>query len=498
MTVSLLVATMPVIILLDRSLSMWRQIIHKDERVRIIDFAFKAVSAILDYFKENFHSEFVTLQAFSSSMLKLPPSYDEIKKRLATLNSSDKSDIIKCLKTLIRSYHNDSSSYQPLNLIVISDGLFSVPNTVENQCESVLFPFPCRVYWLLLNSYESIHHRIDPLKTFFCDPAHAFELMYTLENGITSSSVAEMATLVCASHFLPYTGMLRFGFKESEISLFPPPSLTLFESKVNFLALDLPKSYRICENLSDTFPEELNIFGFLHSKDAQCTPCLTRHLILDSKRISLACASSLEKLPTEPLEDLTKQASLRVILYTSLLHSEKVAVVKLRTDWFAYIFASNEDPKKRNFNLVLSVLPPGAVNPTLGPMGRIGCIETVQLPIREQEFSYSTATSHIWLKYDTLLGDITKLQRYAKRMSDRQPAFLTELNKLKNAAYCYGYYELLDVIKQALTDEKNSATDQKSGEFLEYVLKQLETSQPEQEIVSGGFEFSIQPGRHAK
>ena len=487
---------MPVIILLDRSLSMWRQITHRDERVRVIDFAFKAVSAILDYFKENFQSEFVTLQAFSSSLQKMPASYDEIKKRLATFVSSDKSDIVKCLKALIRSYHAESSSYQPLNLIVISDGLFSAPNTVENLCESVLFPFPCRVYWLFINNYESIQHRIDPLRQFFCDPSQAFELIYTLENGTTSSSVAEMATQICTSQFFPYNGMLRFGFKESEISLFPPPSLTLFESKVNFIALDLPKSYRICENLSDTFPEELNIFGFLHSKDTQCTPCLTRHLILDSKRISLACSSPFEKLPaTEPLEDLTKQPSLRVILHTALLHSEKVAVVKLRPDWFAYIFAINEDPKKRNFNLVLSVLPPGAVNPTLGPMDRIGCVESPQLPIREQEFSYSTATAHIWLKYDTLLGDITKLQRYAKRMSDRQPAFLSELNKLKNAAYCYGYYELLDLIKLALTEEKSSATDQRSGEFLDYVLKQLESSQPGQEIVSGGFEFSA---RHAK
>ena len=487
---------MPVIILLDRSLSMWRQITYKDERVRVIDFAFKAVSALLDYFKDNFQCEFVTLQAFSSSMQKLPASYDDIKKRLATLVSSDKSDIVKCLKALIRSYHAESSSYQPLNLIVLSDGLFSAPNTLENPSESVLFPFPCRVFWLFLNSYESIQHRIDPLRQYFSDQSHAFEFIYTLESGITSSSVAEMATQVCTTHFVPYNGMLRFGFKESEISLFPPPSLALFESKVNFLALNLHKSYRVCENLSDSFPEELNIFGFLHNKDTQCTPCLTRHLILDSKRISLACTSQFEKQPkTEPIEDLTKQPSLRVILHTSLLNSEKVAVVKLRTDWFAYIFATNDDPKKRNFSLVLSVLPPGAVNPTLGQMDRIGCVETPQLPIREQEFSYSTATSHIWLKYDALLSDIAKLQRYAKRLSDRQPAFLSELNKLKNAAYCYGYYDLLDVIKQALKEEKSSAADQRSGEFLDYILKQLESSQAGREIVADGFELST---RHAK
>ncbi|KAI6652599.1 hypothetical protein LOD99_4384 [Oopsacas minuta] len=490
---------MPVIILLDRSLSMWRQISNIDERVRVFDFACKVVATIFDYFKENFQFEFVTLATFSSGVVKMPAgSYEEIRKRLSCYAFGDKSDIVKCIKQFIRGYHYDWSSYQPLNLIIISDGLFSPPNILENPIESILFPFPCRVYWYFLNNYETIQHRIEPLKNFFRDPTHAFEYLYTLENTITSTNVVELATQLCASQFLPFNGMLRFGFKESEISLFPPPSLTLFESNVDFLTNEISKSYRICGNLCQTFPEELNIFGFIHSKDAQFTPCLTRHLILDSKRVSLSCSNSLEKQPVDFQEDLTKQPSLRVILYTSLLRSEKVAVVKLRPDWFAYIFATNDDSKKRSINLVLSVLPPGASNPLLGPMDRIGCIEKPQIPIRDHEFSYSSGTSHIWLKYDTLHTDITKLQRYAKKMTERQSAFLSELNKLKNAAYCYGYYELLDVIRQTLTEEKNSAVDQKSAEFLEYVLKQLETAQPGKEIVSGGFEFSVQAQRHTK
>ena len=488
---------MPVIILLDRSLSMWRQIANRDERIRVFDFACKAVATIFDYFKENFQFEFVTINTFSSGIVKMPGTYEEIKKRLSCIAFGDKSDIVKCIKQFIRVYHHDWSSYQPLNLIVISDGLFSSPNTVENPIESILFPFPCRVFWCFINSYETIQHRIEPLKKFFRDPTLAFEFLYTLENGITTTNVVEMATQLCASQFLPYNGILWFGFRESEISLFPPPSLTLFESNVDFLTYEIPKSYRVCTNLYQTFPEELNIFGFIHSKDAQSTPCLTRHLILDSKRVNISC-NSFEKQQIDIQEDLTKQSSLRVILYTSLLKCDKVAVVKLRPDWFAYIFASNDESKKRTINLVLSVLPPGVSNPLLGDIDRLGCIEKPQIPIREQEFSYSSGTAHIWLKYDFLLADITKLQRYAKKMSERQSAFLFELNKLKNAAYCYGYYELLDVIKQTLTDEKNSAVEQKSAEFLEYVLKQLETAQPEKEIVSGGFEFGVQPQRHIK
>lgn len=489
---------MPVIILLDRSLSMWRQITHRDERVRVFDLACKAVTTIFDYLKDQFHFEFVTVETFSSNVVKLSGSYEEIKKRLLSVTSADKSDIVKCIKMFIRGYHHDWSSYQPLNLVIISDGLFSLPNTLEHPLQSILFPFPCRVYWCLINNFETIQHRIEPLKPYFRDSSHSFEFLYTLENVITSPTVIEMATQLCASQFLPYSGMLRFGFKESEISLFPPPALTLFESNVDFLTFDIPKSYHICGNLFQIFPEELNIFGFIHSKDAQFTPCLTRHLILDSKRASLACSSQSDKQPIEFQEDLTKQPSLRAILYTSLLRSEKVAVVKLRADWFAYIFATNDESKKRSINLILSVLPPSASNPLLGAMDRIGSFDKAKIPLREQEFSYSSGTSHIWLKYDTLLTDITKLQRYAKKMSERQSAFLTELNKLKNAAYCYGYYELLDVIKQTLTEEKNSATDQKSAEFLEYILKQLETAQPGKEIVSGGFEFCVQTPRQVK
>ena len=471
---------------------MWRQFTHRDERIRVFDLASKVLSTLLDHFNEFYPFEFVNVSAFSSSVMKLPVSYDEVKKRLTQIPSGDKSEIVQCLKTFIRNYHHDWTSYQPVNLIIISDGMFSVQDVIENPLEPIIFPFPCRIFWFILNNYEAMQHRIEPLKSFFRNPTQAFDTLYTFENGLSFQSVSDMATKLCKSHFSPHNGMLRFGFKESEISLFPPPAFTLFESKVDFLALDVPKSYPICGDLFENFPEDLNIFGFLPSRDTQCTPCLTRHLILEPRRPLVT-----EKSPLENTEDLNKLSSFRVILHNSLLSSGNVAVVKLRVDWFAFIFAANDEVKKRSTNLVLSVLPPGTVIPLLGPVDRIGIPENTQIPVLEQEFSYSSSNSHIWLKYDTLQADITKLQRYAKKMSERQPTFLSELNKLKNAAYCYGYYDLLEVIKQALIEEKNSASDQKTGEFLDYILKQLETAQPGQEIVSGGFEFAVQTQRHS-
>lgn len=510
---------MTLLMLVDKSLSMWRQISENDKQKRIFEFATELVSQVLEYMVNEFPHQQVCVNTFSSFLsksTKFSTNYDEMIKTLQATQSGDKSEILKVLQAVIRSYYNEWSSYQPATIIIISDGFFSTTyrtthsfHDISTSTEAILFPFPCRLVWVILDKIELVRHRLDILRQFMVCP-NSFENLHYPQVNLDSTSVNEIANKVC-SYFTPYSGTLRFGFLNSPISLHPPPSACYFESKVKF-PLSGNKGFTVNENLADTFPEELNIIGFLPAASTHCTPSLARHLTLDQRKIEKVNLSDTPSGPPakkqcfstnnrdfeqisclEAEDSADKIPSFRVLLHASLTKSNKVAVVKLKHEWFALLFARHDEQKKKSTNLVLSVMPCGDIIPGVGPPSKLG-IKDSRPPLTVfTEFSYSS-NAHIWLKCDSMLAETTKLLKYLKKLSEKQSLFLSELNKIKNSAQIYSHYQVLAYVKEALRNERQNYTDQKTVDFLDCILEQLENIQQGKDITVKGIEF----GRHQK
>merc|ERR1712025_711168 len=84
----------------------------------------------------------------------------------------------------------------------------------------------------------------------------------------------------------------------------------------------------------------------------------------------------------------------------------------------------------------------------LGPASAVN--ETIQspFPVRsDRKPSYSSAPV-VWIKQSGIQSDIQKVLRHARKLPDKTQQFYKELNRLKRAAVCMGFYELLDGLAQ--------------------------------------------------
>ena len=57
--------------------------------------------------------------------------------------------------------------------------------------------------------------------------------------------------------------------------------------------------------------------------------------------------------------------------------------------------------------------------------------------------SYSSSPV-VWMKHASLHSDIQKILRHARKLPDKTPHFYKELNRLKRAALCIGFHELME------------------------------------------------------
>ena len=61
--------------------------------------------------------------------------------------------------------------------------------------------------------------------------------------------------------------------------------------------------------------------------------------------------------------------------------------------------------------------------------------------------SYSSAPV-VWIKQTSIQSDIQKVLRHARKLPDKTQQFYKELNRLKKAAVCLGFYDLLEGMAQ--------------------------------------------------
>ena len=81
--------------------------------------------------------------------------------------------------------------------------------------------------------------------------------------------------------------------------------------------------------------------------------------------------------------------------------------------------------------------------PLLGPASELSSRDHFPVKASVCKPSYSSAPV-VWIESHALIYDIQKILRQARKLPDKQMSFYKELNRLKRAALCLGFYELLD------------------------------------------------------
>ena len=239
-----------------------------------------------------------------------------------------------------------------------------------------------------------------------------------------------MLLQVCDVHYKQWCGRLVLGTEmQARVQLCPPPQ--------NFSrAQDFTVS---CRELSDN----IIVKGYLALSDISSPPVFSRHLVLPLT----------EPSPGEAPQQQHKTANMCVFLHGAFKVENMCGLVEVGEDWYGVIYSWSDNKKKSS--LMLSLFEPGLdVVPWLGGLDRLGPAsllnETSQSPFpvkSERKPSYSSAPV-VWIKQAGIQSDIQKVLRHARKLPEKTTQFYKELNRLRKAAVCLGFYELLGGLAQ--------------------------------------------------
>ena len=244
---------------------------------------------------------------------------------------------------------------------------------------------------------------------------------------LSEKSSETLFSEICGVHYQQWTGRLVLGADmTTNIQLCPPPS--------NF------SSARDFSHVSREVSHNIVIKGYLALSDVSSPPVHSRHLVLPIK------SDSVES-------DQSKTANLCVFLHGALKVENMCGLVEVGEDWYGFIYSWSDNKKKSS--LMISLFEPGLDSvPWLGSLERLGPAaglnETTQsvFPVKsDKKPSYSSAPV-VWIKPSGIQSDIQKVLRHSRKLPDKTQQFYKELNRLKKAAVCMGFYELLEGLAQ--------------------------------------------------
>ncbi|KAH3759350.1 hypothetical protein Pelo_8828 [Pelomyxa schiedti] len=201
-------------------------------------------------------------------------------------------------------------------------------------------PFPIRVHVVVLGFQDELpFDKLEHLVTVTGGEMHIAYLPHQ------ANLFMHLFTRLVDTHHAPYSGTLVLGHLEAPISLHPNPLSSLF----NLIITN--------NSLPPTFPTILSIIGFILNKTLPSPANISQHVIIPQNESSL-CP-----------------------MLNHCLYLEHVsAVVLLAANWRGLI-SSMKNPNGKDEDssiLVLSLLPPGATHPTVGPLSCLISVGSIQ------------------------------------------------------------------------------------------------------------------------
>nr|XP_004226337.1 integrator complex subunit 14 [Ciona intestinalis] len=444
---------MPVIVAVDASLSMWRNVFEGEEKKTTrFNIAEECTNQILDHVTSKFKLESMALLSCSSSVTVLSDftrDLSMLKNGLKALKIGDKADFSSFVNYLNHFVVKTWGRMQSCTVIVITDGgIVSVESldALKNaQTKNSLFEFPCNLHFLCIETLQNLklsgsYYLLHEILKINEDLGSVVPLLETKtpEMGLPGM-VATSIDKFLNNTLKTFETTLSCGNLSSRISIFPSPKA---QKSIN----------SSLEAEIFTVKDKISIVGFLNISDIRNPPVLSRHLLLPIT-------------PTE-VEDISTHPSFSVVLHGSLKMESKVALVKLATEWFGIIYSWADSKTKSN--LVLSILPVGLnCIPWLGNFNQLAPASMwpeslsskkpsiPSFPVQSKRFmkrSYSQPTV-AWTRATGLQTDVQKILRSAKKLPEKSHVFYKDLNRLRRAALSFGFHDLLDGISALLERE---------------------------------------------
>jgi hypothetical protein len=468
---------MPTVILLDSSLSMSRlatpnpnpnspiELSSSGEEMELRHLAAFGITHLLQQIESNCKLEYVALIQFSSICELIAPftrDMDQIRSKLS-VSCQDKSSLEVGIQGLVGLVQDEWGSGTPITLIIVTDGgvgfgAYSLENLVSGQPTELRLPlpFPLSISVACLmdgggggatettkTTYQALFNKLGlaPNEGSY----------HTVDGSLNIKSTEGMFGEIAALHYNQWIGTLELGSEMScKIQVCPPP-----------------KPYNKAEDFSLVKRElssTLIVKGFLSQADISSPPVYSKHLILPvatnkegkegkEKEKEVKEGKDGKEKEKDGKEEETKIPNNCVFLHGALKVENMCALVEVGEDWFGFIYSWSDTKKKSS--LMLSLLEPGAAAiPWLGSINRLGPAndlnETLNSPFpvkSDRKPSYSSCPV-VWIKQSGIQSDIQKVLRHARKLPEKTQHFYKELNRLKRAAVCLGFYELLEGVAQ--------------------------------------------------
>jgi len=442
---------MPTVLIVDSSLSMARLACPRSpespgspQDLELRHLAVHGLNQLLDHIEQTCRLEHVALFSFSSSC-EVASSFtrdlDQVRSKLSSIGHQDKSCLEVGLKKVVAEVTEEWGNSVPITMILVTDGAvghgpFSLQNMVNAGGSELKLPldFPGTLSVVCVadkmtnpdiahsrSMYDQLFLRLGVEGSF-----------HKVEGQTNTKAVEAVFKEVEDLHYKQWTGRLELGpDMGTRVQLCPPPKV--FQRNRDFCQVRREPS------------DKLTLKGFIVLSDLGSPPVTSRHLVLP--------ASDPAQKETSSKEDEARTPNLCVFLHGALKVENMCALVYLSSDWYGIIYSWSDNKKKSS--LMLSLFEPGLnVVPWLGSLERIGPRDdlnettTSPFPVKcERKPSYSSQPV-VWIKQSGIQSDIQKILRHARKLPEKTTQFYKELNRLKRAAVCLGFYELLEGVAQ--------------------------------------------------
>ena len=322
---------MPSVILVDKSLSMKRPIPNETSETRL-SLAKKGLFTFFTYLENVFPLEYVSMMTFSSTCEVLVPftkDHTELKESLDEIIAVDRTDLSGALQSIIDIVVKEWGVFNPMQIILVTDGILGVNKT---QTDNVLsLPFPCKLHVVLIENREEMSSTsLD--KICKLTDTSASDIIFPTGSQLTSHSVTDMFLQLAQTHFKPFHALLTCGHLQSKVALSPSPIMTQsFHDIATTPQHRFKNPYTIGE-----YPTEITVCGFLDVNILSAPAVYSKHFVIDTEMDGVRLESLVKCLlegkvqskESDNVSDIEKP-SFRVLLHGSLKCESKVAVVQL-------------------------------------------------------------------------------------------------------------------------------------------------------------------------
>lgn len=434
---------MPTAIILDNSLSMLRLAspplngstdsgisvdteLDSSKNPTLLDLSKTGIDLILEHLEHHYKLEHVALIVYSGegreeALSQFDRDIPFIRQKLFDegVEAQDLSHVLSGLNLAQQLVEQTWGTSVNVNMILVTDGGLS--NMDPKRMPTFSFKGKLTVCCMSKPSDEYFIESKGLWEQILSKSGLETSILHP-EGAISATSVKEMFRKVVDSQYQQYVGSLNFGDEmTAKITLCPPPCP--YRAVNDF------------EIVEATISDGLDVKGFLTTADVASPPVVSRHLILPW-------------LGHPATDEDSRNPSLCVFLHGALKVEGLCALVEVAPQWFGIIFSCADT--KRKSSLMLALFEPGPEPvPWLGNLNELGPLaglnETNQAPFPLKVVikpSYSS-TCVVWIKQSTLQSDVQKILRHARKLPDKSPHFYKELNRLKKAALCIGFHELL-------------------------------------------------------